>query len=252
MNRRHFLQMLTAIGATLMTGHASAFGDDDLFTIGIIRYDTPSWNPRPTALRRLLMEVEMTTSVLVSETPLEVDVGGADIFATPLLILAGDRAFDPWTPEARGALRTFLNAGGMLIIDSSEGRIGEFYTSIQRELAEVLPGTGLAPVSDEHVNYKSFYLVNGATGRIVIQDHMEGIEHDGRMAVVFTHNDLMGAWARDNFGNNAYECSPGGERQRTMAYRLGVNLVMYALCLDYKEDQVHIPFILGRRQWRVE
>ncbi len=28
----------------------------------------------------------------------------------------------------------------------------------------------------------------------------------------------------------------------------GVNLVMYALCLDYKEDQVHIPFILQRRR----
>jgi hypothetical protein len=27
-----------------------------------------------------------------------------------------------------------------------------------------------------------------------------------------------------------------------------VNLAMYALCLDYKEDQVHIPFIMKRRR----
>ena len=34
---------------------------------------------------------------------------------------------------------------------------------------------------------------------------------------------------------------PGGERQREMAYRTGVNIVMYALTGNYKADQVHIP-----------
>ena len=43
---------------------------------------------------------------------------------------------------------------------------------------------------------------------------------------------------------------PGGEAQREMAFRLGINLAMYALCLDYKTDQVHVPFILRRRQWQ--
>ena len=42
--------------------------------------------------------------------------------------------------------------------------------------------------------------------------------------------------------------TPGGERQREMAFRLGINLMMYAMCLDYKEDQVHIPFILKKRR----
>ena len=45
---------------------------------------------------------------------------------------------------------------------------------------------------------------------------------------------------------------PGGERQRELAFRLGINLAMYALCLDYKTDQVHVPFILRRRQWQSE
>ena len=35
------------------------------------------------------------------------------------------------------------------------------------------------------------------------------------------------------------------------AVRWGINAVMYALCLDYKSDQVHIPFILKRRRWSV-
>ena len=45
---------------------------------------------------------------------------------------------------------------------------------------------------------------------------------------------------------------PGGENQREMAFRLGINLVMYALCVNYKADQVHVPFILKRRKWKVD
>ena len=38
----------------------------------------------------------------------------------------------------------------------------------------------------------------------------------------------------------------GGEVQREMAFRAGVNLVMYALTGNYKADQVHIPALLER------
>jgi len=39
---------------------------------------------------------------------------------------------------------------------------------------------------------------------------------------------------------------PGGELQREMALRFGVNLVMYTLTGNYKADQVHVPAILER------
>ena len=39
---------------------------------------------------------------------------------------------------------------------------------------------------------------------------------------------------------------PGGEEQREFAYRVGVNIVMYALTGNYKADQVHVPAILER------
>jgi hypothetical protein len=37
-----------------------------------------------------------------------------------------------------------------------------------------------------------------------------------------------------------------GWRQREMAYRFGVNAVMYALTGNYKSDQVHVPALLER------
>ena len=39
---------------------------------------------------------------------------------------------------------------------------------------------------------------------------------------------------------------PGGEAQREMARRFGVNLAMYALTGNYKTDQVHVPALLER------
>jgi len=31
----------------------------------------------------------------------------------------------------------------------------------------------------------------------------------------------------------------------------GVNLLMYALCLHYKDDQVHLDFLLHKRKWKI-
>jgi hypothetical protein len=38
-----------------------------------------------------------------------------------------------------------------------------------------------------------------------------------------------------------YATLPGGDRQRTLAYRFGINLAMNALTGNYKGDQVDVP-----------
>jgi hypothetical protein len=50
----------------------------------------------------------------------------------------------------------------------------------------------------------------------------------------------------DADGHYPYAVIPGGMRQRILAYRFGVNVVMYALTGNYKGDQVHVPAILER------
>jgi hypothetical protein len=37
-----------------------------------------------------------------------------------------------------------------------------------------------------------------------------------------------------------------GERQREMALRFGINLIMHVLSGNYKSDQVHVPALLER------
>jgi hypothetical protein len=49
----------------------------------------------------------------------------------------------------------------------------------------------------------------------------------------------------DERGRDLYSVD-GGPQQREMARRFGVNLVMYVLTGNYKDDQVHLPALLER------
>ena len=69
---------------------------------------------------------------------------------------------------------------------------------------------------------------------------------DGVSPVIIGGNDWAAAWAVDARGRPLVDVSPGGERQREMAIRFGINVVMYALTGNYKTDQVHVPAILER------
>jgi hypothetical protein len=150
-------------------------------------------------------------------------------------------------------LRRQLQAGGFLIIDAAEAHPGgAFDQSVRALVARLFPTEPLRKISPEHVIYKSFYLLKTPVGRVAAVPYLEGVIHDGRLAIVYSQNDMGGAWARDNFGQWEHAVLPGGDTQREMAFRLGINLAMYALCLDYKTDQVHVPFILRRRQWQAE
>jgi hypothetical protein len=82
-------------------------------------------------------------------------------------------------------------------------------------------------------------------GRLWIEP-TEGKVNDGVASIVVGSNDYAAAWAVDATGRTVYPVVPGGEPQREMAYRFGVNLVMYTLTGNYKTDQVHVPAILER------
>jgi hypothetical protein len=80
-------------------------------------------------------------------------------------------------------------------------------------------------------------------GRRIVSPFLEGINIGKRTPVLYSANGLVGAWARDARGSWIHPAEPGGERQRRLAFHLGVNLIMYALCADYKQDRIHLPFL---------
>jgi hypothetical protein len=96
---------------------------------------------------------------------------------------------------------------------------------------------------------RSFYLLKGLPGRYTdapVYVDKGTTATDGVASIIVGGNDWVAAWARDANGLPLYPAVPGGENQREMAYRAGVNMVMYALTGNYKSDQVHLPAIMQR------
>jgi hypothetical protein len=226
---------------------ARALGETTLFDVRQVTYQEGGDLPRESAARRLSWEVRKRTSIETRLRPSRARLDDPSIFETPFLYWAGDRAFEPLsTAEIRG-LRRFVEFGGFVLIDDASPEGSAFDASIRRDLARAFPDSAPTPLSSTHTIFRSFYLLDRPMGRVRGPAELRSISHGGREAVVYSRHDLGGAWARDNLGTWQHAVTPGGEHQRELAMRLGVNLVMYALCLDYKDDQVHAPFIMRRR-----
>lgn len=246
---------LAAIGCALAAGAltlwppapAAAIGAASAIEIRILQLKDGGGVPRPSAARRLAWAVRQRTSVETALDPRTVQLGDAAMYDAPFLYWPGQRAFAPLSPAERRALRRYIEFGGFLLIDDAAPDASGFDVSVRRELAAIFGDGALHSLPGTHTIYRSFYLIDRPVGRVQGPGHIQAIERGGRAAVVFSRHDLGGAWARDNLGNFLFQVVPGHSGQRERAFRLGVNLVMYALCLDYKDDQVHAPFIMRRR-----
>jgi hypothetical protein len=159
----------------------------------------------------------------------------------------GSEEFPPLSDEAIEGLRKYVHRGGFILIDDATAGGEGFDRAVRRELLRAFPAAPLKPISSKHTIYRSFYLLKRPIGRVQGPGFLEGITYGDRIAVVYSRHDLGGALQRDKLGAWSQAVVPGGEGQREQAIRLGVNLVLYALCTDYKDDQVHAPFIMRRR-----
>jgi hypothetical protein len=234
-------------------GRAHGIGPRSLVSMAQLVYEGGLWRPREQAVSKLMLEVEKRTSIAVDVKERPLTATDPELFYHALLLWTGDRGFPPLPEAATQRLGVYLRAGGMLFIDDCEGGTGgEFDRSVRRDLARALPELKLGVVDWGHVFFKAFYLLDQRRpwGRVDVSRDVEGVAMADRLAVIYSRNDLQGAWARDDFGRYLYpDVVPEGERQREYSFRYGINLVMYALCINYKADQVHIPFILKRRDW---
>lgn len=253
-----FALLLLAVGVWLCVPIPGAFSESVAYALssqsGVdirrVRVGSFGEDARPTAAQRLAWEIRKRTSIETVLEPSAVRFDDPSIFKTPFLYWAGDRAFPALSEAELKGLRRFVEYGGFVLIDDASPETQGFDESVRRELPRAFPSQRLAKLPRDHTLYRAFYLLDRPVGRVAEPTFVETITQAGRAAVVYSRHDLGGAWARDEQGQAAYDITPGGFAQREQAIRLGVNLVMYALCLDYKDDQVHAPFILRRRGGR--
>lgn len=248
LDRRTFLRLLAggAGGAAVLPWRpALALGDPP---VGMTRLAVPGLpDPRPGALSDLLREVGENSSVRPGLDVPEVDPASQDLFAQPFAVLNGDRWFEPLPDEAIANLRLFLREGGFLFVDDATGLDdSDFDSALRRDMARILPGTPLQPIGRDHAVYRAFFLLHGISGRILVRRHLEGIWMGDLTPVLYSHNDLCGAWWRTSSGDWALDLAPGDPQQRTEARKLGVNIVLFALTGNYKRDAVHVQTLLER------
>lgn len=221
--------------------------DYSKLTIPVIKYRGGDYRPRPEAMRSLMAQLARRTSIEVNREPIEMELTDPNLYRHPFIYLAGNAGFEPFSPKELRILRHYLGFGGFLLIDDSSSKIhSEFDASVRKLVSQLFPKIPLQKISRDHSIYRSFYLINRAAGRVILNPFLEGISIKGRTVLAYSTNDLGGAWAKDKLGNWNFDIVAGSRTQRQGSIRLGVNIVMYSLTLDYKKDMVHLPIILER------
>ena len=193
-----------------------------------------------------------TSATLVQ--PDAIEPGVTDLSFYPLLYWPIVADAPLLTPAQTAALNDYMSRGGIVLIDTRGSGSGAGFApgteNAFRRIAQGLNIPVLTPLTTDHVLARSFYLLTDFPGRFtgepVWAQRDQDRANDSVSPAIIGGNDWAAAWAVDDAGRNPYAVIPGGQRQRTMAYRFGLNLVMYALTGNYKGDQVHIPAILQR------
>jgi hypothetical protein len=173
------------------------------------------------------------------------------------------------SPAAVTKIDQFMRGGGTILFDTRDSPIGGLGGTaspgeqVLRRLLSKLDIPPLEPCPPDHVLTRDFYLIKEFPGRWSGgQVWVEALPPtdpknpptqpvaarggDGVSPIIMGGNDWAAAWAKDENGNPVAAVVPGGEQQREMAIRFGINLVIYAMTGNYKTDQVHVPALLER------
>ncbi len=208
--------------------------------------------------------LESLSAALIQRTSVEpsgvvgLDLVQDDLAFFPLIYWAVSDTQKQFPDKALKNIQAYLDHGGTIIFDTRDQN--RSVTSMMntpnakalRRITASLNIPPIAPIADDHVLSRSYYLLKGYPGRYsagtlwLEQQSVSG--RDNVSSVLIGSNDWAGAWAdarnsRDGytrFGDNK------NARQQELSIRFGINLVMYALTGNYKADQVHIPHILER------
>lgn len=217
-------------------------------------------------LAGLARVLKLRTAVLPGD-PIAVNVITDEISFFPVLYWPIEPNAPRLPEETLAKIDAYMKQGGMIIFDTrNQGSgmpsglptQGRSETPLQNIIGKLdLPR--LEPVPEGHVLTKSFYLLQQFPGRwdggdlwveaggVPDRDgSREARRADGVTSILITSNDFASAWALDPRGRPLYPTVPGGEIQREMAFRTGINIVMHALTGNYKADQVHVPALLER------
>ncbi|MDB6452243.1 DUF4159 domain-containing protein [Falsirhodobacter sp. 20TX0035] len=214
-------------------------------------------------LRGLSMQLAARTSVEPGD-PAGVDPAADELAFFPFLYwpVVADAPLPSVDTFAK--INAFLRTGGLILFDTRDADVSGT-TPEGQALQRIASGLDIPPLEEvpqDHVVTRTFFLIQDFPGRFngpvwveaappdASAEEGQPFRHlnDGVTPVMIGGNDWASAWAVDELGTPTLPVGRGfgGERQREIAMRFGINLVMYVLTGNYKNDQVHVPALLER------
>jgi hypothetical protein len=219
-------------------------------------------------LQGLTLFLAQRTALEAGE-PIGLDPARDELAFFPLIYWAVVPGQPKPSQAALDRIDAYMKRGGTVLfdtrdaVDATPGLGGENNAPGMVALRSILSSLDipeLEPVPPDHVLTKTFFLLREFPGRFTSgqlwvealptepddESNRPARAGDGVSSILITSNDLAGAWAMRPDGQPMLPLVPGEPRQRELAFRAGVNIVMYALTGNYKADQVHIPALLER------
>ena len=259
----------------LMTPQAQAQGRPDdakalQATTGLVLAHVLTGDARldDTAAKGLfgLGEVLWSRTSIEPDRPIGVNIETDELAFFPFLYWPVSPAQPLPSAAAYSKLNDYLRTGGMILFDTRDADMAGGSSPESQHLQRLAAGLTIPPLEQipaDHVLTRTFYLLQDFPGRHqrgavwveaapVDAQQVEGMPfrnlNDGVTPVVIGGNDWAAAWATTESGAPLLPVGRGfaGERQREIAYRFGVNLIMHVLTGNYKSDQVHVPALLDR------
>ncbi len=246
-------KILIALLVLTSTPIALIAGSGNHFVYAQLKYDG-AWDPYPSVHERIIQMVKSMTNIVPETERKVVTLSSPALFESPFLIVKGNTELR-FSKDEKSKLKEFVDRGGLVFFDDTLGDPrGAFADSVRSLMQELYPDRSFQKLPIDHALFRSFFLLRTVSGRRIGEKYLEGLDvsssfegeslnGEGRTAVVYCPNDLLGAWVKDNLGQYAFTCEPGGEVQRWEAFKLTINLIYFSLTGTYKKDAIHQPFI---------
>ena len=202
----------------------------------------------PQAEENFAKRLRELTAVVAAKGPARLRLTDEALGDSPLIFMS-DVGYMRLSEREMAALRQYLDNGGMLWADDFWGDAE--WASFERAMAGVLPGRRWRALSTEHPIFHTVFDIEevpqipardfaspfrGANtaeppwihrfpaGSLATPSIRAWADDDGQLMVIATHNtDIADGWERESYGEWYFE------RFSTQSYRVGINVVVYAL-----------------------
>lgn len=201
------------------------------FVFARLRYDSGDWDYNPKVCANVLDAVLQYTNIPVYEHEVVITADSRELQAFPFVFMTGHKLVRFSDTEREGIIR-YVQSGGFLFSDDCNHDIEGLYAkSFEAEMHRAFPQPGtLDKIPNDHPLYSCFFHFPGGPpqtshelngwGDNMVHEYMRGVEHRGRLGVVYSNKDYGCEWDYD-WRNKRFRSEDNT--------RFAVNLVVYAM-----------------------